>query len=89
MSTIRTKLVTAAAVVAAAAGGAGIASAASSGTSTTASRGATARHTVDGKTEQALSGTTAQRVHEAALAKVDGTVVRVETNVDGSARGGP
>ena len=43
------------------------------------------RHTVDGKTEQALTGDVATKVREAALAKVSGTVERVETNVDSSA----
>ena len=43
------------------------------------------RHSVNGKTEQALSGDTAAKVKAAALKKVSGTVERVETNVDSSA----
>src|SRR3954467_13416225 len=43
------------------------------------------RHSVNGKTEQALSGDTAAKVKAAALKKVPGTVERVETNVDSSA----
>jgi hypothetical protein len=42
-------------------------------------------HTVNGKTETLLSGATAEKVKAAALAKVSGTVERVETNVDSSA----
>ena len=83
MSTLRTKLVTAAAVGAAAVSSAAIAGAATSGTSAgTADHG---RHTVNGKSEQALTGTTASKVRAAALAKVPGTIDRLETNVDGSA----
>jgi uncharacterized membrane protein YkoI len=93
MATVRSKLVTVAAVVAAAVGGAGIANAASS-TTTSSSASATptaaqqqsgGRHTVNGKTEKALTGDVAAKVKAAALAKVAGTVERVETNVDGSA----
>ena len=43
------------------------------------------RHSVNGKTEAALTGETAAKVQAAALAKVPGTVERVETNVDSSA----
>ncbi|HEY2637482.1 MAG TPA: hypothetical protein VGI54_08860, partial [Solirubrobacteraceae bacterium] len=43
------------------------------------------RHSLDGKTEQPLSGTTAAKVRAAALKKLPGTVERVETNVDSSA----
>jgi uncharacterized membrane protein YkoI len=83
MSTLRTKLVTAAAVGAAAVSSAAIAGAATSGSSSgTADHG---RHTVNGKSEQALTGTTASKVRAAALAKVPGTIDRLETNVDGSA----
>ena len=39
-------------------------------------------HTVNGKTETLLTGETAEKVRAAALAKVSGTVQRVETNVD-------
>lgn len=101
MSTLRTKLVTAAAVGAAALGGTAIADAASSGsTSTTpaAPSGTSSTqqappqrdphqggHTVNGKTETLLTGDTAAKVKAAALAKVAGTVERVETNVDSSA----
>jgi hypothetical protein len=42
-------------------------------------------HTVNGKTEKLLTGDVAARVRAAALAKVSGTVERVETNVDSSA----
>jgi uncharacterized membrane protein YkoI len=83
MSTLRTKLVTAAAVGAAAVSGAAVAGAATSGSASgSADHG---RHTVNGKSEQALTGSTAAKVRAAALAKVPGTVDRVETNVDGSA----
>jgi uncharacterized membrane protein YkoI len=40
---------------------------------------------VDGKTERLLTGATEAKVRAAALAKVKGTVERVETNVDSSA----
>jgi uncharacterized membrane protein YkoI len=43
------------------------------------------RHTVNGKTEEPLSGDAESKVRAAALAKVPGTVERVETNVDSSA----
>ena len=101
MSTIRTKLVTGAVVGAAAIGGAAIASAAStSGTSSTSSSPAAASstqqaqpqrdpakggHTANGKTEKLLTGDVEAKVRAAALAKVQGTVERVETNVDSSA----
>jgi len=97
MGSIRTKLVTAAAVVAAAAGAAAIANAATSGTASSSSSAASGSaqtrdhdpseggHTLDGKTEKLLSGDVATKVREAALAKVSGTVERVETNVDSSA----
>jgi uncharacterized membrane protein YkoI len=42
-------------------------------------------HTVNGKTEEPLSGDVESKVRAAALAKVPGTVERVETNVDSSA----
>src|SRR3954451_6160010 len=42
-------------------------------------------HTVNGRTETPLSGDTAKKVRAAALAKVSGTVERVEINVDSSA----
>src|SRR3954447_20369568 len=92
MSRIRTNLVTAATVCAAAIGGGAIANAATS--TTTPSNSATASsqtaapqggHTVNGKTEQALPGDVAANVKAAALAKVSGTVERVETNVDSAA----
>ena len=97
MSTIRTKLVTAAAVGAAAVGGTAIANAASSSTTTTPAASGTAAqsqkqhdlskggHQRNGKTETLLTGDTAAKVKAAALAKVPGTVERVETNVDSSA----
>jgi hypothetical protein len=88
MSTIRTKLVTVAAVAAAAVGGAAAANAATSGSSSSSSGAAAVSqgpHTVNGKSEQALTGDVAAKVRAAALAKVSGTVERVETNVDSSA----
>jgi uncharacterized membrane protein YkoI len=42
-------------------------------------------HTRNGETETLLSGEVASKVRAAALAKVPGTVERVETNVDSSA----
>jgi len=89
MSNLRTKLVTAAAVIGAAAGGAAIAGAATSSspssTATSTSQADHGPHTVNGKSETALTGDLAAKVRAAALAKVPGTVDRVETNVDGSA----
>jgi uncharacterized membrane protein YkoI len=93
MSGMRSKLVTVAAVGAAAVGGATIANAATSGTtssSSTTSQGqqhdpSKGGHTFNGKTETLLSGDVASKVRAAALAKVSGTVERVETNVDSSA----
>src|SRR4051812_6305886 len=92
MSSIRSKLITVAAIGAAAVGGATVANAASSGTTTPSAAGSGApaaadhgRHTFDGRTEQALTGSVAAQVRKAALAKVAGTVERVETNVDSSA----
>jgi hypothetical protein len=103
MGSIRSRLVTAAAVGAAAVSGAAIASAATSGNApsspsvtfsaspTAANQGrpphdpSQAGHTVNGKTEKLLTGDVASKVRAAALAKVPGTVERVETNVDSSA----
>ena len=88
MSTIRTKLVTGAAVAAAAVGGAAVANAASAASSSSSSPAASVAkglHTVNGKSEEALTGDVAAKVRAAALAKVAGTVDRVETNVDSSA----
>src|SRR3954468_20145421 len=93
MATLRTKLVTIAAVGAAAVGGGGMANAAQSSTSSSSSSAtpAAAQHqnggppTANGKTEKALTGDGAAKVKAAALAKVSGTVERVETNVDGNA----
>ena len=94
MSRIRSKLVTAAAVVAAAGGGAVAANAATNTTTTPSSTGSASsahaaapqgRHSANGKTEKALTGDVAAKVRAAALAKVSGTVERVETNVDSSA----
>jgi hypothetical protein len=100
MFSIRSKLVTAAAVGAAAVSGAAIAGAATSGnsSSTTAAPAASSSapsapqhdpskggHTVNGKTEKLLTGDVESKVRAAALAKVPGTVERVETNVDSSA----
>src|SRR4051794_36798303 len=102
VSSLRSKLMTAAAVGAAAISGTAIATAAtndwsSSSSTTTAKppRSASAPpaprnpsqggHTANGKTETLLSGDAAAKVKAAALAKVSGTVERVETNVDSSA----
>lgn len=96
-SSIRSKLTTVAAIAAAAVGGATIANAATSNSSSTttttaASSGATAQqsmrdpsqggHQANGKTETLLTGDTAAKVKAAALAKVSGTVERVETDAD-------
>jgi uncharacterized membrane protein YkoI len=94
MQGMRSKLVTAAAVAAAAVSGGAIANAATS--SSTPSASSTAKppaqhdpskggHTANGKTEKLLTGDVAAKVKAAALAKVSGTVERVETNVDSSA----
>jgi uncharacterized membrane protein YkoI len=95
MSQLRSRLVTGAAVLAAAVGGATVANAATSGTAASSSSTPPAgapqgqppqgRHTVNGRTETALSGDVAAKVRAAALRKVPGTVERVETNVDSSA----
>jgi uncharacterized membrane protein YkoI len=96
VGSIRSKLVTFAAVAAAAVSGAAIATAATGGKSSSGSGTATNQagrdhdhsqggHTVDGKTEKLLSGDVESKVRAAALAKVPGTVERVETNVDSSA----
>jgi uncharacterized membrane protein YkoI len=95
MHGMRSKLVTAAAVAAAAVSGGAIANAATS-SSATPSASSTAKppakhdpskggHTANGKTEKLLTGDVAAKVKAAALAKVSGTVERVETNVDSSA----
>ena len=97
--TARKGVMAVAALGALALGGSAIANAAgngstssSSSTSTTtapqgygAPQGAPGRHTRNGKPEEALSGDVAAKVQAAALAKVPGTVERVETNVDSSA----
>jgi uncharacterized membrane protein YkoI len=99
MLSTRSKLVTAAAIAASAVSGAAIASAATSGSASSSGQGAASTnqsarpaydpsrggHTVNGRTETLLSGDTASKVRAAALAKVSGTVERVETNVDSSA----
>jgi ABC-type transport system substrate-binding protein len=99
MLSVRSKLITAVAVGAATVGGAAIAGAATSGSaSSTGQSGASTTsgapaahdpsqggHTVNGRTETLLTGDTASKVRAAALAKVSGTVERVETNVDSSA----
>jgi uncharacterized membrane protein YkoI len=96
MFSVRSKLVTVAAVGAAAVSAAAAAGAATSTTTTAApSSSGTATqqqhdpsqggHTANGKTEVLLTGDTASKVKAAALAKVPGTVERVETNVDSSA----
>jgi uncharacterized membrane protein YkoI len=96
MPNMRSKLVTAAAVGAAALGGAAIAGAATSGTTSSGSNAPAAQggsqhdpsqggHTANGKTEKLLTDGVKAKVQAAALAKVPGTVERVETNVDSSA----
>jgi uncharacterized membrane protein YkoI len=95
MPSIRTKLVTFAAVGAAAVSGAAIAGAATSGSSSSSGTTQTQAprqfdpskggHTANGKTETLLTGDVAAKVKAAALKKVSGTVERVETNVDSSA----
>jgi uncharacterized membrane protein YkoI len=93
MQGMRSKLVTAAAVAAAAVSGGAIANAATSSSSATPSASSPPAqhdpskggHTANGKTEQLLTGDVAAKVRAAALAKVSGTVERVETNVDSSA----
>jgi len=98
MPSIRSSLVTAAAIGAAALGGGVIANAAtSSGTSTTTTTTAAqpgaptgapqdpskGGHMANGKTETLLTGDTAAKVKAAALAKLPGsTVDRVETDAD-------
>jgi uncharacterized membrane protein YkoI len=96
MGSLRSKLVTFAAVAAAAVSGAAIASAATSGTSSSSSSTSAGQtrpshdpskggHEFNGRTETLLTGDVASKVRAAALAKVSGTVDRVETNVDDSA----
>jgi uncharacterized membrane protein YkoI len=99
MLSVRSKLVTAAAIGAAAVSGAAIATAATSGSASSSGQSAAATnqsappahdpsrggHTAGGRTEKPLTGDTASKVRAAALAKVSGTVERVETNVDSSA----
>jgi uncharacterized membrane protein YkoI len=99
MSSIRTRLTTGAAIGAAAIGGGAIANAATSGTTSSSPSAPAAAstygqapqnpsqggHTANGKTETLLTGDVASKVRAAALAKVSGTVERVETNVDSSA----
>jgi uncharacterized membrane protein YkoI len=99
MPSIRSKLVTGAAVGAAAVSAAAIANAATSGSASSTGHSAASTtqsappahdpsqggHTVNGRTETLLTGDTASKVRAAALAKVSGTVERVETNVDSSA----
>jgi uncharacterized membrane protein YkoI len=93
MASARSKLVTFAAVAAAAVSGAAIANAATGGSSSSPSNSAAPHdrdpskggHTVNGKTETLLTGDVEAKVRAAALAKVPGTVERVETNVDSSA----
>ena len=95
MASVRSKLVTFAAVAAAAVSGAAIANAATGGSGSSASPSSSAAphdrdpskggHTAGGRTEKLLTGDVAAKVRAAALAKVPGTVERVETNVDSSA----
>ncbi|HST54532.1 MAG TPA: hypothetical protein VLJ42_01395 [Solirubrobacteraceae bacterium] len=104
MTSLRNKLMTAAAIGAAAISASAIATAATGGSSSSSSPSTTtaqppqsstqrpaprdpsqAGHMASGKTETLLSGDTAAKVKAAALAKVSGSVERVETNVDSSA----
>ena len=91
MQGMRSKLVTAAAVAAAAVSGGAIANAATSSSATPSAKPPAQHdpskggHTANGKTEKLLTGDVAAKVKAAALAKVSGTVERVETNVDSSA----
>ena len=100
MPEISSKLVAVAAIGAAALGGGAIASAASSGTTSSTSTAPAASHTapggpqhdrfrgghtLNGETEKPLTGDVEAKVRAAALAKLPGTVERVETNVDSSA----
>jgi hypothetical protein len=101
MSSLGSKLMTVAAIGAATISGTAIATAATGGSSSSSSTTAQppqssirppaprdpsqAGHMANGKTETLLSGDTAAKVRAAALAKVSGTVERVETNVDSSA----
>jgi uncharacterized membrane protein YkoI len=95
MASVRSKLVTFAAVAAAAVSGAAIANAATGGSGSSSSPSSSAAphdrdpskggHSAGGKTEKPLTGDVASKVRAAALAKVPGTVERVETNVDSSA----
>lgn len=77
----RNHFTVAASVVAAAVGGTAIADAASSSSSSSAT--AAQDRPLDGSGEKALTGTTAAKVKAAALAKVPGTVLRVETDRGG------
>jgi uncharacterized membrane protein YkoI len=87
MASVRSKLVTFAAVAAAGVSGAAIANAATGGSSAPPAQHDPSKggHTVNGKTETLLTGDVESKVRAAALAKVPGTVERVETNVDSSA----
>ena len=92
MPEISSKLVAVAAIGAAALGGGAIASAASSGTTSSTSTAPAASHTAPGGPQHdrfrgghTLNGDVEAKVRAAALAKVPGTVQRVETNVDSSA----
>ena len=83
MSSLRTKLVTAVAVAATAVSGAAVAGAPR--TARPPGRPVRAATPSTANPEQALTGTTASKVRAAALAKVPGSIDRLETNVDGSA----
>lgn len=91
MASVRSKLVTFAAVAAAGVSGAAIANAATGGSGSSTAPPAAQHdpskggHTVNGKTEKLLTGDVEAKVRAAAVAKVPGTVERVETNVDSSA----
>ena len=74
-------------------GGSAIAGAADNGSSSSSSGSTTTQtkrpdgggHSVNGRTETPLTGGVKAKVQAAALARVPGTVERVETNVDSSA----
>lgn len=95
MKKVTSKLAAAAAIGGCLVGGGAIANAATAGSGSSSSSAAArsaapsggmspARHTFNGRAETALTGPTAAKVRAAALAKVAGTVERVETNVDDS-----
>ena len=86
MSTMKKTLMAVAALAALGLGGSALAGAATQSKSTTAKQStAKSKHGTNGagSGETALTGDTADKVKAAALAKVDGTVLRVETDNGG------